>query len=114
MAKSNATRSERPPELAKDLASDMLAKAGVTSGFLKSLSHPARLVLLCRLAEGSASVSDLEAFVDLSQAEVSKHLARLRADNLVRAERIGRSVSYALVEDRTARVVRLLHQEFCR
>lgn len=97
-----------------DLASDMMAKAELTTGFLKSLSHPARLVLLCRLAEGSASVGELEAFVDLPQAEVSKHLARLRADGLVRAERTGRSMSYALVEARTARVVKLLHHEFCR
>ncbi len=110
----DAVTSDGSPELALDLASDMLAKAEITTAFLKSLSHPARLVLLCRLAEGSASVGELEDFVDLPQAEVSKHLARLRADNLVSAERVGRSVIYALVEDRTARVVRLLHQEFCR
>jgi ArsR family transcriptional regulator len=97
-----------------DLALDMLAKAELTTNFLKSLSHPARLVLLCRLAEGSASVGELESFVDLPQAEVSKHLARLRADGMVRAERSGRSMSYALTEARTARVVKLLHQEFCR
>ncbi len=95
------------------LASDMMARAEVTTGFLKSLSHPARLALLCRLAEGPATVGDLEAFVDLSQAEVSKHLARLRADRLVSAERNGRSVTYSLVESRTARVVRVLHHEFC-
>jgi ArsR family transcriptional regulator len=97
-----------------DLALDMLAKAELTTNFLKSLSHPARLVLLCRLAEGSASVGELESFVDLPQAEVSKHLARLRADGMVRAERSGRGMSYALTEARTARVVKLLHQEFCR
>lgn len=96
------------------LASDMLAKAGITTQFLKGLSHPARLVLLCRLAEGPATVSELEAFVALPQAEVSRHLARLREDDLVRTQRQGRSICYALAEDRTARVVKLLHQEFCR
>lgn len=96
------------------LASDMMTKAGTTTLFLKGLSHPARLVLLCRLAEGPATVSQLEAFVALPQAEVSRHLARLRADGLVRTQRQGRSICYALAEERTARVVRVLHQEFCR
>ena len=40
-------------------------------------------------------------------------LARLRADGLVVSERQGRSISYALADERTARVVRLLHKEFC-
>lgn len=102
---------QMPPQ---QLASDMMERAATTTGFLKSLSHPARLALLCRLAEGPATVGELEAFVDLPQAEVSKHLARLRSDNLVKAARSGRSVTYTLVENRTARVVRLLHHEFCR
>lgn len=92
----------------------MLQRAGLTTDFLKSLSHPARLVLLCRLTEGPATVSALEAFVELPQSEVSKHLARLRDDGLVTADRQGRSITYALADERTARVVELLHQEFCR
>ena len=95
-------------------AEEMHARAATTTAFLKSLSHPARLVLLCRLVEGPASVSELENFVTLPQAEVSKHLARLRGDGLVSANRKGRNISYALTDDRTARVVKLLHQEFCR
>jgi len=95
-------------------AEEMHARAATTTAFLKSLSHPARLVLLCRLAEGPASVGELEDFVTLPQAEVSKHLARLRGDGLVSANRQGRNISYALTDDRTARVVKLLHQEFCR
>ncbi len=96
------------------LSIDMMARAELTTDFLKSLSHPARLILLCRLAEGPAIVSELETFLDLPQAEVSRHLARLRADALVRTERQGRTITYALAEERTARVVKLLHQEFCR
>jgi len=95
-------------------STQMMDKAALTTGFLKTLSHPARLVLLCRLSEGPATVSQLEDFVELPQAEVSKHLARLRDDGLVVTARQGRSISYALSEERTARVVRLLHHEFCR
>lgn len=94
-------------------AVDMLAKAAVTTELLKALSHPARLVLLCRLAEGPANVGELEAMLKLPQAEVSKQLARLRLDGLVRTRREGRTVTYELAEARTSRIVRMLHAEFC-
>lgn len=99
---------------AADFVGDMLVKASVTTQFLKSLSHPARLVLLCRLAEGSATVGEMEATLNLPQAEVSKQLARLRAEGLVTATRDGRRVIYSVADDRTVRIVRLLHNEFCR
>ena len=94
-------------------ATQMHDKAAVTSDFLKSLSHPTRLVVLCRLAEGPANVGELEALLNLPQAEVSKQLARLRADQLVTTRRDGRNVTYSLAEPRTARIVQLLHAEFC-
>lgn len=94
-------------------AAQMMEQAETTTGFLKAISHPARLVILCRLAEGAANVGELEAFTELPQAEVSKHLARLRADGLVAAERDGRARTYALTEARTARIMRVLHAEFC-
>lgn len=95
------------------LAEEMLAKATLTAVFLKSLSHPSRLVVLCRLAEGAANVGELEAVLNLPQAEVSKQLARLRADGLVITQRNGRNISYSLSDPRTARVVQALHAEFC-
>mgnify|MGYP006147642087 CR=1 FL=1 len=72
-------------------AAEMLAKATTTTVFLKSLSHPSRLVVLCRLAEGPANVGELESMLNLAQAEVSKQLARLRADKLVTTRRDGRN-----------------------
>lgn len=94
-------------------AAEMLVKATITTVFLKSLSHPSRLVVLCRLAEGPANVRELESMLNLAQAEVSKQLARLRADKLVSTRRDGRNVIYRLTDGRTARIVRLLHAEFC-
>ncbi|EEW23660.1 transcriptional regulator, ArsR family [Rhodobacter ferrooxidans] len=91
----------------------MLEQAEVTTAFLRAISHPARLVILCRLAEGPANVGDLEAFTGLPQAEVSKHLARLRADGLVAAERLGRARTYALTDMRASRIMRTLYCEFC-
>ena len=99
-----------PPE---GFAAQMLDRATQTTVFLKALSHPARLVLLCRLAEGPATVGEMEDMLGLPQAEVSKQLARLRADGLVTTRRDGRSITYSVKDDSTIRVVRLLHSEFC-
>lgn len=99
-----------PPE---GFAAQMLDRASVTTQFLKALSHPSRLVILCRLAEGPATVGEMEAMLGLPQAEVSKQLARLRADGLVTTRRDGRNITYSVKDDSTVRVVRLLHAEFC-
>lgn len=99
--------------LEEGTATRMMAQAELTTRFLKAISHPARLVILCRLAESPANVGQLEQFAELPQSEVSKHLARLRGDGLVRAERNGRARTYALAEPRTARVIQILHREFC-
>lgn len=94
-------------------ASAMLKNARTTTDFLKSLSHPTRLMILCRLAEGPASVGELEAMLRIPQAAVSKQLARLRREQLVQFERNGRVLTYSLKEDRTSRVIATLYAEFC-
>ena len=98
---------------AEGFAAQMLERAALTTLFLKSLSHPSRLVLLCRLAEGPATVGEMEQMLGLPQAEVSKQLARLRADDLVTTQRDGRNITYSVKDASTVRIVRLLHSEFC-
>ena len=73
------------PETAVNLdAEHMLKSAELTTAFLKSLSHPVRLIILCRLAEGRARVNELESLLNIPQAAVSKQLTRLREEGLVR------------------------------
>ena len=92
---------------------EMLENAQRTTDFLKSLSHPARLVILCRLAEGSASVGELEDFLQLPQSAVSKQLARLREDGLVDCTRDGRAITYSLLDEKARVIISTLYQEFC-
>lgn len=94
-------------------AADMLDNAQRTTEFLKALSHPARLVILCKLAEGALTVGELEEFLELPQSAVSKQLARLRDDDLVEFRRDGRSITYSLKGERTLRVIQTLYDEFC-
>ncbi len=94
-------------------ADRMLQSAERTTTFLKSLSHPVRLVILCRLSEGEARVNQLEDALGIPQAQVSKQLARLRDERLVDAKRDGRSVVYSLADERARRIVQTLYEEFC-
>lgn len=91
----------------------MLENANRTTDFLKSLAHSGRLMILCRLAEGPATVSELENILDIRQSSVSQLLARLRREGLVDHTRDGRSIQYALADDRARRLVDLLYDMFC-
>ncbi len=63
------------------------------------LAHPVRLLLLDHLAQAPASVEVLAARTGLPVANVSQHLQRLKRAGLVRSERAGKRVRYALVDD---------------
>jgi len=70
-------------------------------------------MILCRLAEGPARVSELEETLDMPQAAVSKQLSRLRKEGIVACERSGRSIIYNLNDERAKQIVDLLYQLFC-
>jgi ArsR family transcriptional regulator, virulence genes transcriptional regulator len=46
----------------------MLGNAERAAEFLRALGHQNRLMILCSLAEGEKSVSELEAFLSIRQA----------------------------------------------
>lgn len=63
--------------------SELKANAAVMSGRLKLMSHPERLLMLCRMDEGEVSVNQLVELSGLSQSSVSQHLALLREEDVV-------------------------------
>jgi DNA-binding transcriptional ArsR family regulator len=94
-------------------AEDMVVKAQEASALLKALAHEGRLLILCNLASGEKTVSELEAFLGARQAAVSQQLARLRLEGLVTCRREGKSIYYALGDPRAARVIGLLYEMYC-
>ncbi len=58
-------------ELAK-----MVINARCAAEFLKALGHEGRLMILCHLASGECSVTELERLLSQRQAAVSQQLAR--------------------------------------
>ncbi len=59
------------------------ANAAAMSARLKMMSHPERLLMLCRMDEGEVSVNELVELAGLSQSAVSQHLAMLRDEGAV-------------------------------
>ncbi len=92
----------------------MEAAAREASAFLKTLSHEARLMILCHLAAGEKSVTELEALLALRQAAVSQQLARLRHEGLVAPRRAGKAIYYRLADPRAVRILDVVYDIFCR
>lgn len=78
------------------------------SEYLKALAHPTRLRILQLLSEGELCVCELIPQLNLDQALVSRHLAVLRAANVVRAEKRGNMVFYRLANERFREIPAIL------
>ncbi|WP_257894834.1 ArsR/SmtB family transcription factor [Gymnodinialimonas phycosphaerae] len=81
--------------------------------FLKALSHEGRLMILCSLAHGEKSVTELEQMLSQRQAAVSQQLARLRQERLISARREGKQIFYSLTDDRARRIIEQVYELFC-
>lgn len=91
----------------------MAARATEVAGHLKTLAHPARLMLVCTLVEGEFSVSELEQALGIHQPTLSQQLNVLREAGIVETRRQGKQIFYRLTEQKAARLVGALHAIFC-
>ncbi len=84
------------------------------SQLLKAIGSPTRLMLLCALADGEKSVSELTDALGLRQAMVSQHLARLRQEGLVATRREAQSVYYQIADETAEEIVQILYRRYCK
>lgn len=90
------------------------AKAEAAASFLKAISHEGRMMILCHLATGEKSVTELERLLSARQAAVSQQLARLREEGLVIPRRQGKAIYYSLADSRSRRVMELIYELYCK
>lgn len=81
------------------------ATAKTVAEALQALATPSRLLILSRLRQGPAAVSQLAEAVAMEQSAVSHQLRLLRNLRLVVGERRGRSVTYSLYDDHVAELL---------
>ena len=92
----------------------MAQNAQRASNFLKAISHEGRLMILCHLASGEKSVTELEELLSARQAAVSQQLTRLRLEGLVTPRREGKAIYYSLTDDRPTQIMEVVYDLFCR
>ena len=106
------------PVFSKDMCAEdlerMMENAQKASNFLKAISHEGRLMILCHLASGEKSVTELEELLSARQAAVSQQLSRLRLEGLVTPRRDGKAIYYSLTDDRARQIIEVVYDLFCR
>lgn len=88
-------------------------KVHAATALMKTLANENRLTVLCHLAQGEKSVTELERLIGIRQPNLSQQLARLRAEGLVQTRRESKSIYYSLDSVEVVMVVQLLYRLFC-
>ena len=79
---------------------------------LKIIAHPVRIKILQELRLGVKCVSDFEDFLDVSQPNVSQHLALMRRYGLIDFFVDGRLKCYFLVDPLIPDLIDLIEKEY--
>ncbi len=78
----------------------------------QALAHPTRIAVVEALRDGEMSAGALQAHLQVEQANLSQHLAVLRARQIVVSRKAGNQVYYSLRDPVLIQVLDLLKQYF--
>ncbi len=87
--------------------------ADEVSGYMKLLSAPGRLMVLCQLVEGEMSAGALCDAVGMKPPAMSQQLAILRREGIVRTRRDGQSIYYSISDPNIMKIMMFLYDTFC-
>ena len=93
--------------LIQGIVPEQLERAAAT---IRLLGHADRLRILEVLETSESTVTDIQDKVDLPQATVSQHLAKLRAHGIVAADRAGQNVYYSVIEPKVQLILQCIRQ----
>lgn len=83
------------------------------SQLLKSLAHPARLMILGHLLGGEKTVNELVDLCEISQSQMSHFLTRLSYEGLVSCKRQGKYRFYSVEDLRLKKLLSIIQREYC-
>jgi len=81
--------------------------------FLKAMAHDGRLMILCKLAAGEHSVTELEAMLLSRQSSGSQQLARLRIERIVKTRREAQTIFYSIANPAVHKIIETLATIYC-
>ena len=99
---------ERDWEDVLDDSSESFRHEVQAANMLRALANPHRLKILKLLDQAPHNVMDLCERLSLRQSLASQHLARLRLDGIVAAERQGHHVVYSLQNESAREILAIL------
>ncbi len=71
-------------------------------------------MILCHLASGEKTVTELEELLSARQSAVSQQLSRLRLEGIVKPRRDGKVIYYSLTDHRSTQIMEVVYDLFCR
>ncbi len=78
---------------------------GAASDFMKAMSNPVRLAILCVLMEGARTVGELEDVLDVHQPTLSQQIGELRDAGIIFGTRRSKAVVYRLADPRAGQII---------
>lgn len=81
---------------------------------LRTIAHPVRIKILDKLSKGVKCVSDFEEFLEISQPNVSQHLALLRTHGVVDYYMDGRLRCYFLRDPVIPDILNVLKKDYVK
>ncbi len=92
----------------------MQRNAAKAESMLKLLANAKRLMILCHLVKGEKSVGELANLVGLSHSALSQHLAKMRDQGLVEADKQGQMVYYRIGNPEVEAILSTLYLIYCK
>lgn len=92
-------------KLVRSVRPEVLRRA---AEIIKLLGHPERLKIVEVLEDKEATVSEIQDAVDLPQAVVSQHLAKMRGGGVVVGRREGVHVHYRITEPKVHHILQCI------
>lgn len=80
---------------------------------MKTLGHKDRLMILCHLADGEKSVSEIARLLGIPQSPLSQHLSRMRKESLVNTRREAQTIYYSVKSGEASQIVKVLYDLYC-
>lgn len=92
----------------------MQRNAAKAEAMLKLLANAKRLMILCHLVKGEKAVGQLADLVGLSHSALSQHLAKMRGQGLVEADKQGQMVYYRISNPEVEAILATLYLIYCK
>jgi ArsR family transcriptional regulator, virulence genes transcriptional regulator len=88
-------------------------QADTVAELLSAMANAKRLLILCQLAGGEKTVSQIVEAVAIAQSAASQHLAKMRLLQLVKTRRDGKQIYYSIASEAVASIMQSLYAVYC-